>query len=789
MAQIQKAVLTQYNDGQVVISNIRKARGTVPIFGGNETYSATLVDSWWDGTPMDDAKADGDVYFKYIGEEYPEYTGRYFELNLPNDGELFLEKDTVDELRAMSNTEILLLQKGYYKGVTLNGYYKANDTPGAIQYYLSDTEEEDDGGSIFEVGGIKLEHEFVDSINPSYYGAYGDGIEDDFLAMFNTVKKAKDLGIGVSTEKNHLISQSLDCRKIPLIIKGDIICQNDGVSLIVGGYSGEINPSQYIHRVMSFGDLPVTENPLCVVMGASRQNITVDRCRYLRIFASTDSSIVNASSTAYSNFYFSWVFHLELLSDFDTDGSMTQWINENNFYLNNTKSVHIDGTYSHNHNKFHNGCFEGSNAYINIVRGHSNFFYGMRVEGDMTITLGELTQSNTIITSYTYLNKGNFGKYAYNPSIVELVDEGVGNIYHSEDYSNYEKQNIFKLDNKSQILMGSNNNWGSKIEGFGTHSFFNTSSAQPSQFNCIPSFEGIYFTRYAPIFQSDFIDITTEDLIQIHGRSEIRITAKCYDENYVDITAPNQLTTLGYSSTYNIYNTEAIGFEDTINSTYKAFYVNSTSSQVRYIKILVTRNITLGNKLVDLLEVNKILKPYKRSEQDNKRIIQKESIVLEGIPTAGFSKIGDKIFNSLDSKIYNCSFSSYRQLATESLAGDNVLQIEDDTGLQNGDLIGVELINGEALWTTITSIESNIITINTNLVIDSKKKVFVARWSPAVPNATTSVKGLVNQSTPVGNITTPDATDDTEAIALVNELKAKINELLSSDRASGQRAT
>ena len=55
--------------------------------------------------------------------------------------------------------------------------------------------------------------------------------------------------------------------------------------------------------------------------------------------------------------------------------------------------------------------------------------------------------------------------------------------------------------------------------------------------------------------------------------------------------------------------------------------------------------------------------------------------------------------------------------------------------------------------------------------------------------ATTTVKGLVNQSSAESAITTADATDETEAIALVNELKAKINAILASDRTSGQRAT
>lgn len=183
MATVQRASMIQYPDGQVVIHNIRKKRVSVPVFGANESYSATLVNTWYDGSTMDDSKADGSIYFKLkalpsgADSSLAQYVGSYFRLNLPNWGETFLEKPNVASLRNMTSTEILLLQMGYYKGVTLLGYYAENggDTPAPIEYYLSTTSEGDDGGSVIEVGGIKLEHEFVGAINSKYFGL-GDNI-------------------------------------------------------------------------------------------------------------------------------------------------------------------------------------------------------------------------------------------------------------------------------------------------------------------------------------------------------------------------------------------------------------------------------------------------------------------------------------------------------------------------------------------------------------------------------------------------------------------------------------
>lgn len=127
-----------------------------------QIFTADKVTTYYDGTPMTDAKVDGYIYRK-AGSEY-------FLKNLGKYGELFLEKDTVDQLRELSATEVLLLKMKFYKGVTLNGYYNANDTPAPIQYYLSDTTDSDDNVGVFEIGGIKLEHIFKGVIHSSYLG-------------------------------------------------------------------------------------------------------------------------------------------------------------------------------------------------------------------------------------------------------------------------------------------------------------------------------------------------------------------------------------------------------------------------------------------------------------------------------------------------------------------------------------------------------------------------------------------------------------------------------------------
>lgn len=192
----QKARIEEYSDGNVTIYNLRNNIG-VPVFGLNEMISASRVTQYWDGTPMDDSKVDNQLYLQLkslpddSNTELEKYVGDYFKVNLPNEGELFLEKDTMQEMRDVNSTEILLLQMGYYKGVKLNGYYAKGDTPASIEYRLSTTSDADDGGSVIEVGGVKLEHDFKDGvINSTYFGSIADKLTDNTEIIQKALNKA-----------------------------------------------------------------------------------------------------------------------------------------------------------------------------------------------------------------------------------------------------------------------------------------------------------------------------------------------------------------------------------------------------------------------------------------------------------------------------------------------------------------------------------------------------------------------------------------------------------------------
>lgn len=147
------------------VKAIKLADGTVTNLVDKKTKLSVNykpVTTYYDGSAMTNAKVDGDLYIKNGTTFYRKV--------IDKDGELFLEKDTMAQMRALTAFEILLLKAGVYKGVKLNGYYVKGDTPRPIEYLLSTTSNADDGGSIITVGSIKLEHVFKNKINLKYFG-------------------------------------------------------------------------------------------------------------------------------------------------------------------------------------------------------------------------------------------------------------------------------------------------------------------------------------------------------------------------------------------------------------------------------------------------------------------------------------------------------------------------------------------------------------------------------------------------------------------------------------------
>ena len=152
----QQIIRSIGSDGLEVLSNILD-KDTGKLIEFKE------VSEYYDGTPMSDGKLDAERYL------YIKNNGKYY-LRVLDNPDKFLEKDTMLDMRNISNTEILLLKMGYYKGITLNGYYEKGDTPNSINYKITNSILTDDSYSIIKIEDITLIHDFNGRVNVLYAG-------------------------------------------------------------------------------------------------------------------------------------------------------------------------------------------------------------------------------------------------------------------------------------------------------------------------------------------------------------------------------------------------------------------------------------------------------------------------------------------------------------------------------------------------------------------------------------------------------------------------------------------
>lgn len=295
--------------GKTIYSNLVNDIG-VPILGQYRSIEAKVVTSYWDGTPMTDAKVDNKLYSKINGE--------YIEYLLPNWGESFLEKDTMARMREISAWEMVLIKRGYYKGVRLNGYYFKGDTPAPIDYFLSETAESDNGGSVLAVHGEKLVHTFVSAADVRYFGAKGDGVTNDTATVQKAINALGTKSIIISdgifplnkfTCKNNLVIQGVNATTLRLTANITILDVNyaENVKIFDLNFDGN---STNLTKPLIPNNVELSPNGKNIfisgchfrnllgpaIAGGSAKHITVQDC-VMHDLAQTDARAVYFSTT------------------------------------------------------------------------------------------------------------------------------------------------------------------------------------------------------------------------------------------------------------------------------------------------------------------------------------------------------------------------------------------------------------------------------------------------------------------------------------------------------------
>lgn len=571
----QRASIEKYGDGSVTLTNMRNNLG-VPVFGMNETISATMVDQYWDGSPMDDSKVDGKLYLKLkklpagADSSMQQYVGKYFRVNLPNWGELFLEKDTMAEMRGLSSIEILLLKASYYKGVRLNGYYVKNDIPSPIEYVLSETSDADDGGSVITVGDIKLEHDFGLIYNVLYFGAKGDDVFDNtevILRLKNKLAskpsltrgtiyfpkgryKYTDLGrtayenlkwegenmdntVLISTEGDIAFNQDADFGVLPSETR-PFVNNSDVQNLTISGHAGtKIIWKQNLTSRGKYININLINASPTEGVGLQTSNMLG---YYESIYCSTNKNVMSSKP----------LLGLRLVEGFRVDAGVTKSIGRS---TNNT---------------FQHCYWEGTPRGVYIKEGDTNFFVGGSPEAntEYSLYIEENNKGNTFIgvgfesnlAPYDVYDDGWFtqyiGCYSSNKFIFGKKSRGV-------TWENGTLQSVeLQFD-------GTNRAWWPRIEqSHWNHDTARTPSATFVDQGAIrPTFINVY-NRANGAFQKGYDEINQENY---YGTRYLNLTLATGDtragnfQEYIESNfAGNQTITFKSGTEYSIGVTKRI---------------------------------------------------------------------------------------------------------------------------------------------------------------------------------------------------------------------------------------
>lgn len=136
----------------------------------------------------------------------------------------FIIKNTMAEMRSTTASEIKDIQDGTYNGILLLGYYQKEDTPGPIVYFLSVTGDLDDGGSVIEIAGIKLEHKFVGEVDVKYFGAISQLNVNQSVVINRAIQKSRNISI----DQNYYIDCSGDGSGLLLLSNSTISFKGNG---------------------------------------------------------------------------------------------------------------------------------------------------------------------------------------------------------------------------------------------------------------------------------------------------------------------------------------------------------------------------------------------------------------------------------------------------------------------------------------------------------------------------------------------------------------------------------
>lgn len=512
--------------------------------------------------------------------------------------------------------------------------------------------------------------------------------------------------------KFYTLGADVNLRSVNCDFLGCNIIVEDGFLLIIGGDAGTtINPEQILGiikrpRAWSFNpaDYP---NPTVKCIGAKGQTIRISHVDHIQFFQSTDpATYPSDASQAYSKFYIDFACTIGVDTDprfnsgatADGAGSANQWFNENQFFLGRCIHFYYRGSYPHNNNRVYGGCFETSNSHIEVAIGNKNFFYDVRFEGAPKVTFGENTLGNVV--EFTWFSS-TAQVYEDTLPVGAVIDNGALNIVKDARLSSTASDRVLTVSVQDTIFNGQPGNYNARQATRRAIRSVNRSAAQL-----------LADTDFIEVSKGDYLFFGLKSLQGLESRYVAQI--RSYDKNF-NLIAGNAANF--ESSAFATVFADAV--QGTFSSNAKHQRAGILSADIKYIRIDI---LSYGNASFDnALEIfcNHVSRTPGRSR---KSMVQNTKRGYFGIcttaPTKFLGRIGDIAAGTTAD--YRCTYALETTLADAAAASATQLRLTSFSlsgfgSVQIGDLIGIDLDDGNTHWTTVSAIGGGLHTITAAL--------------------------------------------------------------------------
>jgi len=576
--------------------------------------------------------------------------------------------------------------------------------------------------------GRNVQLKLQESVSVKDFGAVGDGVTDDTAAIQAAAAHARSVSgpLYAPAGFEFYITAAVDFTGIDFINFESNILVDTNISeipVVIGGFAQTNTQSWKFRDVRDDGSTLVSggsiTRPVLRIYGSKCATIHIAGCQYVQMYA--DGNVSANGSNAYNQ------INLEIVYKFEISGVNGGWTNENSVWNGRLKELTIDGSnYGHNHNKFYDNTFEGSDVDIQFLGGaYHNFISGARFEGVTSstgITFGSDTYNNVVEFSWSGVGNPRAG---YSTEI-PITDNGQNNIVRSNFSAASQKITICGINPDTGVL-SDGSNWTSLGRNTPSFQVITSSDITPGlKLLSATSFDTVLATPLIPVSLGDVfgMDLVSSDStwrrqIYVYDSNKKTITSKGGGGEYISATG----TSFGLNDGKGRYATTANNSPESISRP-----MSVLRSEVAYIQVALVSYAASTFESADIYiysdKMSGVLHNLGLSSMGSKMP------ALANAPTQGYVPVGTCIYDVSASAVTYCEYSHETNLDGAVASSGTSVTVLDVRNIANGDIVGILLDDGTTHWTTVSSLSGSTFTVAAipSAAADLSRIVF-NRWS------------------------------------------------------------